>query len=355
MVIVCFATGSASAQDVRRITAEQACRSCSIEIEDVTLVTSPNDLGLTPRDRITVASDGTTWVVPFAMRHAILRYQPDGTQDLRIVGRGQGPREFLFIERIQTASRDGTLYVFGDAKLNRYTPAGEFIDTVPFPRQLLDVLIRPDGSLLLNATVRTQESVGCIFHLVGSDGRLHRSFGPETAGFEFDPTGTRRVLALAGGDAFWAGARNRYELDLWETDGVHRGTLVREVDWFEPWTGTYEPPYEQPPPPRVWDITTEERTGLVWVLLLFPAENFSPLPTLGSQTDLLAPSSSDSPALDTLIEVLDPESGQLVARRTFSNTTMRGFSPGLHVTFEEVDEDGDQAFRVARLSLRRGP
>ena len=60
-----------------------------------------------------MADDGTVWLVPFALYHRVFRYLPDGTQDLRIVEQGQGPREFMRIERIETGPEDERIALRG--------------------------------------------------------------------------------------------------------------------------------------------------------------------------------------------------------------------------------------------------
>lgn len=140
----------ASAQQIVNIAGDPVCDSCTIETEEVTVLVSPERVGLTPRDKIALASDGKVWVAPFAMPYALLRYLPDGTQDVWIEARGEGPREFNRIERV-VVGPGGLLHVFGNGKVNRYSPAGElFLDTrrpviTPF-RQILSVAIVPDGS-----------------------------------------------------------------------------------------------------------------------------------------------------------------------------------------------------------------
>ena len=203
LVAFCFLAHGAPAQDEIRIVGESTCATCTIRTTEVTVVTSPPDIGLTPLDKLAMADDGTVWLVPFALYHRVFRYLPDGTQDLRIVEQGQGPREFMRIERIETGPEDN-LYVFGNGKLNRYTTSGEYIDTRRFPPQILDLGFFPDGSSIINATLYSRDRAGYVFHSFAPDGEIVRSFGPETLGYEFAPTETRRLLAVTDAGAFWA-------------------------------------------------------------------------------------------------------------------------------------------------------
>lgn len=338
------------AQDESRIIGGPSCATCTIEAEEITVVTSPHDVGLTPWDKLALADDGTVWLAPFALPYAVFRYQANGIQDLRIANQGQGPREFLRIERIETGPNDN-LYVFGNFKLNRYTPAGEFIDTRRFPPQILDLGFLPDGSLIVNVTLHTRDRAGYVFHSFAADAEVMRSFGPETLGYDFAPIETRRRLAVTDAGAFWAARTNRYEIDLWDAAGVRRRKIVRQAEWFEPWEGRYRPPYDEPPLPRVWDISVDEE-GLLWVLLVLPAEKFAPIPRLVEGANP-PPQGSYSPAFDILVEVMDTASNTVVAQRRFPNTMLSGgFLRNLHVVFTDVDNGGeDQIFRIGRLTL----
>lgn len=367
------------AQEVTTIRGEPVCGSCVVEATEVTVVSSPPDVGLTPLDSIALAADGTVWVAPYALQHAVLRYQPDGIQDLRIAERGQGPREFERIQRVATGP-GGVLHVFGDQKHNRYSPSGEFLGTRRIPglfRQVLDLAILPDGTLVLNENPLG----GHVFHvvdpatdavnppggLVGSDpspmvragdavdggSQIARSFGPRTDGYEFASDETRRRLAARDKSTFWAAPVNRYELELWDTTGSLHRRIVREAEWFEPWAGDWEPPFEEPAPPRLAAIMLDE-AGRLWVLLYLPARNFSPTPRPAAQ-DFLAPSDASHPAYDTLVEILDLEAGQIVARAFFRNKRIEGFLRGRHVVFRDVSDSGlDQVFRIHALTLAAG-
>lgn len=351
---VCFLPAAASAQDVVSIDGAPTCPSCFIEMQEILVVTSPERVGLTPVDKLALAPDQAAWLSPFALPHALIRFTRSATPDVWIEEEGQGPREFQRIRRMAFAP-DGTLYVFGDAKYNRYTPAGDYIDThrptAAVIRQVLDVVILPDGSIVLNGAAPSPEPDREIFHLIDPDGELVRSFGPMTRGFEFDPEETRHRLTPSDATAFWAAASNRYEIDLWHVLGTHRKRIARRVDWFQPWSGRFEPPVEQPPKPRIRDID-EDSAGNLWVLLHLPAEDFAPLPPV-SDSAITAAVDAESTAFDSLIEILDPATGQVIASRRFSNMLLSGFLDNHHTLLLGVDANGEQTFHVNRLALSR--
>ncbi len=349
-----IAPAGAARQDEVVIAGGPACADCRIEADEVTLVESASDVGLTPLDKLALADDGTVWVVPFPLRHAVFRYLPEGTQDLRIDEQGQGPREFTRIERIETGP-DHNLYAFGNRKFNRYSASGQYIDTHAFPPQILEFEFFPDGSMIANLTLYRADAMGHVFHSFDPDGNATGSFGPQSDGYEIDPVGTRRKLAVAGPRSFWAAPINRYEVELWDVSGARERRIIRQARWFEPWEGRFQTPHDQPPLPRLWDMQSDQ-DGRLWVLFLLPAQQFAPLPRPTDETAaILEPLASFNPAFDVFIEVLDPESNQVVVQRRFPNTMVRGgFLPNLHVVFTAVDEEKeDQIFRITRLSLTR--
>ncbi len=62
-----------------------------------------------------------------------------------------------------------------------------------------------------------------------------------------------------------------------------------------------------------------------------------------------APMDGDHPSFDTLIEVLDAQTGELIASRRFS-ALLGEFLPRQHA-IPEIEPDGDQAFRIVQLAL----
>ena len=147
------------------------------------------------------------------------------------------------------------------------------------------------------------------------------------------------------------GDHNRYEVHLMDVEGAVLRTVVRDVDWFPEWT-EWQPPYEGPPLPRLFAIQ-EDDLGRLWVMLSVAATDFRPLPRPSEVAGVNEPMGSDHPSFDTIIEVLDARSGELIAARRFS-ALLGEFLPRQHIAIPELEPDGDQAFRIVQLALAGG-
>ena len=124
-------------------------------------------------------------------------------------------------------------------------------------------------------------------------------------------------------------------------------TIARDVDWFPEWTERWEAPIGDPPLPRLFSVQ-EDHLGRLWVMLSVAAIDFQPLPR--PTGDMNAPMGSDHPSFDTIIEVLDARTGELMATRRFS-ALLGAFLPRQHIAIPEIEPDGDQAFRIVQLAL----
>ena len=112
------------------------------------------------------------------------------------------------------------------------------------------------------------------------------------------------------------GDHNRYEVHLMNVEGAVLRTVARDVDWFPEWT-EWQPPYEDPPLPRLFSVQ-EDHLGRLWVMLSVAATDFQPVPRLSEVAGVNEPMGNDHPSFDTVIDVLDARTGQLLATRRFS-------------------------------------
>ena len=150
--------------------------------------------------------------------------------------------------------------------------------------------------------------------------------------------------------AFWVADQNGYEVHLMDVEGGVLRTIARDVDWFPGWT-EWQPPFEDPPLSRLFSVQ-EDNLGRLWVMLSVAATDFQPLP--GNLESGLAgandPTGNPHPSFDTVIDVLDARTGELIATRRFSALLVK-FLPRQHIAIPEIELDGDQAFRIVQLAL----
>lgn len=354
--ILLLASG-ALAQERVEIPSKPSCPNCKITLSRVATlgrVTDPGSVML--HSRLVRDSRGQFYVAPTSNPGEIFVYDARGRY-LRSLGRrGGGPGEFEVITELAIARGD-TVHVF-DGKLRRRTvisPDGAFVRSSASRGTVSEAVVRVDGTIAVNLASPDPELFGLPIHILDPSGRIVRSFGAAgaTAGVGVDGI---RHLARAGRDRIWSARTNRYELQLWDSSGRLLQTLVRDADWFQPWTKPAPgAPWESPPAPAIRSIWVDS-IGRVWTVISVADKNWKPRPGQRSRGEGLARIVDDAGAIDryfdTLIEVIDPEQGRVVAR---------GRHPGHPLSFNDqgllygtsVGSDGDSRLTVWRVRLTR--
>jgi hypothetical protein len=113
----------------------------------------------------------------------------------------------------------------------------------------------------------------------------------------------------------------QYEIEYWDTTGVQRQRIVRDVEWFRPWTGSRSGQFATKP---LGLCIEEDATGRLWVLI------------------------NTNPAT---IEVIDPRSGQLLASRNLNLITPH-IAGGIFAHARDLP-DGTPVLDVYRLELHQ--
>jgi len=128
-------------------------------------------------------------------------------------------------------------------------------------------------------------------------------------------------------------------LEEWDSSGRLLRTITREVEWFEPW---FEPPAanarEQAPPPSPIGVY-QDGEGLLWTLVHVADANWRPLPP-GDVTEggLTVTTMQQRNRLhDTMVEVIDPESGRLLSSLRL-DAYVRGFA-GRGIVYSYVEDE----------------
>ena len=174
------------------------------------------------------------------------------------------------------------------------------------------------------------------------DGRVVASFGEAPV---LQPGERRRQpykLGRSTGRSFWSAAADRYQVELWTVEGQLQRRLVGERDWFDP------PPHDAPPTTTLMNVW--ESDGLLWVLFHVrdpQAPGFDP-------RENMDPFVSTDRAMDTVIEVIDPTDGSLVAayRTEMQLNAPLMTTPGL-VESRTQDDTGFVRLRIWELVLER--
>jgi 6-bladed beta-propeller protein len=278
----------------------------------------------------------------------VLAYDAAG-QYIETIGRpGEGPGEFELIFRYALDPSD-SLLVFEVNELSVFSPQAEFSRQNRWAvRPDYGVVRLADGQFVVAALHRTREAAGLPFHLLSSRGELLASFGTDRPIVDPErPRLTKRLIANAGGQRFWATRPDRFMLEQWTSEGEHLTTIRGNAPWFEPWPDRYlQRPGETRPRPSVIDMASDS-LGRLWIMIGTPDPEWR----AGIRDDEnLAVSVILDREFDTVIEVIDPATAQMVGTRRFDRY-LRGFARFDAVYAYRETEVGDTVVDVWILEV----
>jgi hypothetical protein len=349
----------AQSRDPRVVAEGPSCIQCSVDTATrVILGRGPNEGTLIGRPQV-VFEDGQQrfWVVGESEPPQV--YDHSGKFLANIGRKGRGPGEL--------GRPAGAILLPGDSTLvfDGLGPRG----IVVAPDLTIRRSVRMLGNLgrglvlqwptevVMNGIVATPQSAGWPLHELrfgGDQANLVRSFGPGGGELASGPTAWQQsqVLARARGGGFWTGSQFVYEFRKWRSPGDEQESYRRSPGWFtgrvKPWLGDLT----TPPPPAMAGIQ-EDRDGLLWIFVRVPARNWregwSRVPA--GAKEVLARDVLLEKLFDTMIEVVDPTAGVVVARRQLNQYLVDLPGAGQAAFYEEQNDQ--PVVRVMSLSLRR--
>lgn len=192
--------------------------------------------------------------------------------------------------------------------------------------------------------------VGSLLHALGPPGEGVVSFGRSDGVFRWDrPWLMARALA-SGPSGIRALEFNRYVRQRFDSRWALQTTITVEAGWFRPWQEYPEgAPFHAPPPPEMVGLW-EDEVGLLWVMGLVAAEGWAAGPVDRRETVIMDPADLHH-LYDTVLDVVDPQRAELVARHRFTGRVMPTSTPGW-VYRAEYDASGDLVLRVWSVRLR---
>ena len=141
-------------------------------------------------------------------------------------------------------------------------------------------------------------------------------------------------------------------MELWSTSGQLVRLLERDASWFPPWTNHSGQIDVDKPPPRLLSMRVDPQ-GLLWVLTMVADANYVPIAQRIAGKERPVWTVADESRLnDTIIEVIEPTTGRLIATRRFPQALHRFVGQDL-VLETIVDDDQDIALRLWRIRLLR--
>ena len=361
---------SGAAQEVVEIDDQISCPACVIEVGSPVTLAPPLDhvyfTSLPPplvaRDR-----DGNFIATRISGDALVAVFGADGRYNSSYGRYGEGPDEFASLPTAIAVGEDDVLYVIDLQHLHTLAPqaARRLGQKVRLP-VLTNAAVVLRSGIAVQAPLRTEAGITTVQILqpdgttqasVGvaetrtSDGRSH----PEAI---WNNTNLRRVLGRSNDDGdVWIASFDRYQVIRYGPDGEEKTRIERISEWFRPHASTPGAPFHAPADPRLGGIH-QDADGLLWIAISRAASPFSPVVDErrpGVEGPPIDPFQDMNQVLHATVEVLDPATGELVARRDFDEFVWFASTPGDEVFIYSLhpDADGNIACVIRPLKLHR--
>jgi hypothetical protein len=345
------------------IGATAICSSCAVKFPVVVTLGDTADPELLGH-RTQVARDSRGFY--FASNNdadKIIVYDSSG-RFLRTIGRaGRGPGEFNSVHNLAAGPGD-TLYVFepGGIGMTVISPEFEFVRRVKPSASLMaiEAVALDSGRFAVSGPTMNPAS-GFPMHVLTADGAFTSSFGADAPMAYREERGGDFLRWMVPGSqpgTVWAMSSTPYQLELWHVAGQRLSTQVGRMPWA-PVVDTTPPPMYSEAPPRAYIITIgPDSTGLVYVYTAVADASWRPDPTItGPMTMALYNSGERSRFYDTVIDVIDPSTGRLVAteRHPDSPNLATASADGTYLFSRREDELGFLRVDIRQVRFRYTP
>lgn len=264
---------------------------------------------------------------------------------------GRGPGEF---ERLRTAGfgPGDSLWVTESFRAHLFTPppALEFVRSIQFAQPVTGAVL-PLG--FVSRAVFTSADGMLPPSLRAWDGTVIARFG--LSGKVEDIDAEMGPLRPVDTSRAWKADGKSYVVSLLDSAGAVLRRHERVLDWFppnEPYRGSFE---AARPPARISDLQVGG-DGRLWVLIRRAHPDWKPTaPATGPavavrQGNPLPSAASFNALFEVVLEVLDPDTGALLASRILPGS-YRGFVDAQHLAEVVEDDDGHITIRIWKLEL----
>ena len=263
---------------------------------------------------------------------------------------GDGEGEFRDILRLVPLPPDSLIVIdLGARRLTVLDRDGRYARSMRAPMDIGDIaVIGPDAWIASGLSFHDERTAHPLRRL-SSQGEVISAFGGPLEVVPRRPSAVQRAIAAdTVRRGVWSIRPDRYELELWSADGERLDALDRAAAWFpdREFEGSRNL-WSDPIHPRIRGVRVDDG-GRLWVMGAVPKEDWEPSPDNygGLQLDALN--------LDTMIEVIDPETGTLLASQRFPWIGAQFANDGSIVAYR-TDANGVMVLDVRRATLTRDP
>lgn len=333
---------------------DSPCNECRISLAWVATLGADAD-PLSPsafQVGVTQDSRGLYYLAPTADLAVMAVYDQNGSF-LKALGRaGEGPEEYGFIMRTEVMPGDSLLVLdVGNYRLTVLSPLHAPVRSMRMNGRFTSAAVLPDGRLLVHGRVRSPERAGFPLHILAPDGRITDSFGSVVPESRRDrPQADLRQLSAVRDGKVWTAHLDRYEMELWSLEGELLRSVTRRTEWFQPWDyidGQELDVSLQPMTVAVW----QDRQERLWTMVRVPAPDARPPTRARAEREQpMPPFDVVDAGHDSIIEVIDPLTGRLLASQRFPQYLMGAIGEDIVYSMRATPE-GDLRIDIWRVEL----
>lgn len=310
----------------------QRCEDCLSLVPYARLSTAAAPI-LPSRTQTIVRTSANHFVISYFWRRPpqIVLFDSAGTA-LAVYDRsGQGPGEFRYSPLIFAGNRD-TIYALEDDRLVRLSARLEHIDTKPIATGITSKAAVLSSGLVVVDRIPRDAGTTIAVSLLALDGTLARYVGTVP-----DRNGGPPVVARASDGGFWTLTRNGSELKRYSADAQLTRTVQVATPWFEPWSEPIRGEGREVKP-RSRRVVVNEIANDTLLVLTWVADGAWAPEAPGTP---LRPASEDHGRVyDTIVELVDARSGNVIAEQRYPQALSTVDAAGDLLFSTEEDADG---------------
>jgi hypothetical protein len=327
------------------IPSEVACRMCEIALTPITTLGKVDDeVALRHDSRLAIDPERRLiYVAQTYVPGTLFMYGWDGDRLASFGRAGQGPGEFGAspLGLAMDVDEAGNLHVVEYGRRTVVGPELEgLVRTHPIGIRFDDALVLGSGALVgassvLRVGVEAHRFV--VMDALGAEARPVVEMPAEPA-----PV----MLARSQDGGFWASHVYEYRIEKYRADGSLDRVVRRSAEWFAPYRlDDRGPAFSRPTVSRVY----EDEEGRLWTLVRVPAADRAAAERVLGSGALRLDDLDWSAVQDSRIEVLDPETGRLLA--SFRSDRALLLLEGGYVVDRITSPEGLIQFAISALSL----
>ena len=350
---------SVAVGQVRRfVPSDLSCPKCRIEVRKIVTFGDADGPGAIASRPYSISRDskGRYYVVtPDTYNEPPLVFDAEGRFVQRIGREGDGPGEYRMPSVILVSARDSVYILDQAGRLTVLSPSFELVTSTLLTFSPMSGVRMDDGSFVVNANIGDTDRLGIPLHHIDADGAVLASFGDD--GSVLRPGELHsllRWLAVGHGGGVWAVPfSNKYVIELWNPAGDRVAELVRQAEWFRPYDRYWLPSLKDRPAPRIMGVW-EDGDGNVWTIVHVGDRRWKRGLAKGipAEGQMMYPIEDEQRVYDTIVEVIDPSTGRVVASRRFDETFDVVVEPNLVAGYREAD-DGRPYVEIWQVHLRK--